>query len=127
MKIAFFTLGSLIFLFAISLRMSLKEVSEDQINVKNGSRGLAFGLAILILLCLLMLIGSAQAYTGRCHQILWYDEIGDPCSHFEYFSRNADFAIGIGFLAGWPFILVFLGICVLVAYVWSKLPEKRET
>lgn len=126
MKIVLFTLASLLFLFAISLYVSLRAVtSPDQIGVKNGSKGLAFGLGVLILLCLLVLVGAAQGYKGRCYDFMW-DDLGTPCSRFVHFSRNAGFAIAIYLMIGWPFILIFLGICVLVAYLSPKLPEKME-
>lgn len=126
MKIALYTLASLIFLFAISLKMSLKQVAVGQVNLKNGSKGLAFGLGTLILLCLLQLASVAQGYAGRCYQF-WNDDFGTPCSRLEHFSINADFVIGIYLLAGWPFILIFLGICALVACIWPKLSEKLGT
>jgi hypothetical protein len=126
MKIALFTLASLFFLFAISLYLSLRTVtSPDQIGVKNGSKGLAFGLGVLILLCLVLFVSVAQGYTGRCYQLLGYDDLGTPCSRVEHFSSNAGFAIAINLMIGWPFILIFLGICVLVAYLSPKLTEKR--
>ncbi|HQR33550.1 MAG TPA: hypothetical protein PLK30_12510, partial [Blastocatellia bacterium] len=83
-----------------SFVMGWMKISESRINEKNGFRGLAFGLATLILLCLVLLMGANSGYTGRCHQRLWYDDLGTPCSRVEYFSRNADFGIGIGLLAG---------------------------
>ena len=95
--------------------------------MKNGLKGLAFGFGALILLCLLLLISVEQSYTGRCHQLIGYDDLGTPCSRLEHFGSNAGFAVGLYLLIGWPFILIFLGICVLVAYVWPKLSENRKT
>jgi hypothetical protein len=83
-------------------------------------------LGVLILLYLLMLASATQGYTGRCYQLFWYDDVGTPCSRYEHFVQNAVFEIGFSLSIGWPFIVIFLGICVLVAYLGPKFPKAKE-
>jgi hypothetical protein len=67
MKFLSITFVVLVFLFAISLYLSLRTLtSHGQIGVKNGSKGLAFSFGALILLYLLALGSANGGYTGRC-------------------------------------------------------------
>lgn len=127
MKITLFSLMGLLILFAISLATGWKHNLTNASNLKYGMRGLAVGIGVLFSYLVFLVLNSGDGYKGRCHQLFWYDDIGTPCTYFEYFGRNSDMDVAFTLLWGSPLILIFLGICVVAGFAWPKFQKHGNT
>lgn len=86
------------------------------------ARAATFWFGSLMVAYLALLLWTASKYRGRCPS--WWGE-GDPCPFHQYFGREAGLITFFALPIYWPYLLLFLCVSFVVAFVITEIADRR--